>query len=328
FEATGWGDEVSLDQVWGSIEAVVPRAELRAAVAAIFDIAPPAAADPDGEWRAELVDRIATVRGFLPRLTEVIDFDASAEGVPVLQAMRELPTLLAAKPTKRIPAGQLAADRIVDDLVAGSWRRLVYRPDLPEGVVDRPAYVFCILEQFHRHLRRRDIYATASTRWRDPRAQLLAGAAWENARGPTLTALQLPERPDELLAEHAQAVNATYRDVAAHLAGNAAASVDEEGRLHVERIQAVPDLPSLVDLRRRVEGMLPSVDLPEIVLEVMTWEPGFVDAFTSVSGGEPRLTDLHVTIAAVLTAHALNLGYGPIVQPGRPPAPTARSRPA
>jgi len=40
-------------------------------------------------------------------------------------------------------------------------------------------------------------------------------------------------------------------------------------------------------------------------------QPGFVEAFTAVSGGRTRLGDLHVTIAAALTAHALNVGYSP-----------------
>ena len=59
--------------------------------------------------------------------------------------------------------------------------------------------MFCVLTQFHRHLRRRDIYAEASARWRDPRAQLLDGEAWANAKGPVLTALSLPEVPGDLL---------------------------------------------------------------------------------------------------------------------------------
>jgi hypothetical protein len=36
------------------------------------------------------------------------------------------------------------------------------------------------------------------------------------------------------------------------------------------------------------------------------------------SGGQTRLADLHVTIAACLTAHALNIGYSPIVRKGVP----------
>jgi hypothetical protein len=72
----------------------------------------------------------------------------------------------------------------------------------------------------------------------------------------------------------------------------------------VERLTAIPEPPSLVDLRRRVAAMLPEVDLPELILEVMAWQPGFVEAFTSAgaAGGRARLADLHVTVAACLTA--------------------------
>ena len=64
--------------------------------------------------------------------------------------------------------------------------------------------------------------------------------------------------------------------------------------------------------------MLPRVELPEVILEVMSWQPGFVQAFTAVSGGRSRLKDLHVTIAACLTAHAMNIDFDPIVKPGVP----------
>jgi hypothetical protein len=62
--------------------------------------------------------------------------------------------------------------------------------------------------------------------------------------------------------------------------------------------------------------MLPRVGLPELILEVMSWQPGFVGAFTAVSGGRTRLSDLHVTIAACLAAHAMNIGFEPIVKHG------------
>lgn len=44
--------------------------------------------------------------------------------------------------------------------------------------------------------------------------------------------------------------------------------------------------------------MLPSVDLPEVLLEVFSWTDA-ADAFTSITGGEARLADLHITIAAL-----------------------------
>ncbi|MGH3155170.1 MAG: hypothetical protein ACRDNF_01130, partial [Streptosporangiaceae bacterium] len=59
-------------------------------------------------------------------------------------------------------------------------------------------------------------------------------------------------------------------------------------------------------------AMLPRADLPEVILEVMTWIPAFTAAFTSASGGRTRLDDLHVSVAACLTAQALNIGYVPV----------------
>ncbi|MGH3755631.1 MAG: transposase [Pseudonocardiaceae bacterium] len=87
--------------------------------------------------------------------------------------------------------------------------------------------------------------------------------------------------------------------------------------MHVQALEAIPDPPSLVDLRRRVNAMLPQVDIGDLILEVMDWHPRMVEAFTSVTGGEARLGDLNVVIAAALTGQALNIGYGPIAKSGQ-----------
>jgi hypothetical protein len=76
--------------------------------------------------------------------------------------------------------------------------------------------------------------------------------------------------------------------------------------------------PSTADLRKRVSAMLPGVDLPEVILEVMGWVPEFTAAFTLASGGQTRLDDLHVSVAAGLTAQALNIGYTPVAKRARP----------
>ncbi|WP_030925454.1 Tn3 family transposase [Streptosporangium amethystogenes] len=81
-------------------------------------------------------------------------------------------------------------------------------------------------------------------------------------------------------------------------------------------MKAIEEPPSLVDLRTRTTAMLPRVELPEAILEVMSWVPELAKAFTAVSGGRSRLKDLPVSIAACLTAHSLNVGYRPIVKKG------------
>ncbi|GLY76063.1 transposase [Actinoallomurus iriomotensis] len=310
-EVTEYGEELSLEQVWESIDAIVPRRDLKAAVAAVTEMVPPPEADDDGPMRALLAERIGTVSGFLKTLTVVIEFGATAEAARVLEATQTLPRLLDGRKKKVTQAD------IDPGLVGGSWKRLVFRAGPHGSTVDKNAYTMCVLTQFHRHLKRRDIYAEASARWRDPRAQLLAGVAWEAAKGPALTDLGLPEDPSSLLAEHAMILHMALMDVAGQItAGGAEASVDDEGRLHVAKLQALPEPPSLIDLRKRVVGMLPLVDLPELLLETMDRVPAFTRAFTSTAGGTSKLADFEISVAACLTASALNIGYAPVTKSG------------
>lgn len=313
-EASEWGVPVSLDVVWDAIENVVSRSELRAAVEHVAEVLPPPDADPDGEWRERLLARYPAVRGFVPMLCRVIEFDATAEAAPVLAALQALPDLLETRASVRVPTGFLDARRVEVDLVpAGWWRRLVFPTGRPEGTVDRAGYVFWVLEQFHRHLTRRNIFAANSTRWAHPRAQLLSGRDWQAAKGPALNALQLPENPAPLLTAEAGELDEAWRLTAAAITEQGEIAVDGDGRLHAAKLDAVPDPPSLTDLRARLEAMLPRVDLPELILEVVSWQPGFLDAFTLASGGSTRLSDLNVILTAALCAHALDIGFAPIL---------------
>ncbi len=44
-------------------------------------------------------------------------------------------------------------------------RAVFANADLPQGAVDRDAYVVCVLEALHRALAVRDVFATPSLRW-------------------------------------------------------------------------------------------------------------------------------------------------------------------
>ena len=122
-------------------------------------------------------------------LTSAIEFGADPEAAPILAAMASIPALLERRGT--VMTGDIDA-RVVNS----PWKRLVFAGGAGEpGVIDRNAYVFCVLTQFHRHLKRRGIYAPASTRWTDPRAALLTGASWAANKDRVLTA-QSADRPD------------------------------------------------------------------------------------------------------------------------------------
>lgn len=221
-----------------------------------------------------------------------------------------------------MPKGWLDARKVDIALVPkGWWDRLVFPKDRPEGCADRNAHVFCVLELFHEGLKRRDIFARTSDRFADPRARLLSDDAWDAVKQPVLSALLLTEDPAELLQAHAADLHEAWQATAAGLDANTSLSADTAGRLHLSKDDALEDRPSLTDLKTRLEAMIPRVDLSEQILEVMSWRPQFPAASTSVTGGASRLADLHVSVAALLTAHSLNVGLSPVIDAGVP-APT------
>jgi TnpA family transposase len=313
-EAREWDATVTIDVLWDAIENVASHAQLLVSVANIHQILPPDA-DPDGEWRSALMSRYPLVRKFLRVLAETIEFGATTDAAPVLDAVKALPALLEVGPTKRIPAGFLDARKVAIEVVTPGWRELVLRRGRPPETVDRVAYVFCVLDQFHQRLRRRDIFAAASSRWADPRAQLLSGQAWESVRESLMDSLQLPEDPDALLTQCAAELDAMWRHMAAR-AQDGDITVDGNGRVHAAALRAIPEPPTLIELRRRCKAMMPRVDIGELILEVMGWHPQFTAAYTHVSGGARISEDLDITLAAVLTAQSLNVGWGPVVTPG------------
>ncbi|MGX9891389.1 Tn3 family transposase [Streptomyces sp. NPDC002276] len=295
----------TLTAMWERIEEVVPREELAAAIAALFELAPPIDSDADEAWRTMLVTRFPTVRPFLALLVQVVDFGATPEGLPVLNALKSLPDLMGRK--------KVSPDEIDTSLLTGSWRRLVLSaPHMEPGTVDWKAYVFCVLESFHRLLRRREVFAKNSSKWGDPRAKLLDGEAWEQVRPTVLASLNLPGEAGEHLAARAALLDGTYREVAGRVPANSQIVFDDDGRLHFAALEPEPEPASLLDLRKAVEAMMPRVDLPEVLLEVFSWT-GADQAFTSITGGEARLRDLHVTVAALLVAHSCNVGYTPVI---------------
>ena len=97
FDSDGWGgedEEPRVAEVWEAIEAIVSRAELRAALVVVNDSVPPLTR-PTRTTRALSWSPVHHMSGFLELLPGVIEFGANAEGAAVLAAMKGLPDMLA-----------------------------------------------------------------------------------------------------------------------------------------------------------------------------------------------------------------------------------------
>lgn len=228
-----------LAAVCAAIIGKVSRAELEAAVAAVTQTTQPQV----DTHLADLLARYSTVRRFLPALLTTMTFQAAPGGVDQLAAF----TALAALEGRRT----IRAQEVPLTLATGPWQRRCTNPD---ATLNRPAYTFLVLERLREALRRRDVYAPGSTRWGDPRAQLLTGPAWEAARPQVTQSLALPLDPGAKLTTLAAELDGAYRAVASRLADNDAVRIetaDGRDRVVLTPLDRLEEPASLLRAARR-----------------------------------------------------------------------------
>lgn len=241
----GLPPEIDPVAAWAQLASVIDREQLAAAVATVQEFAPDAVDDAASGQRREMLKRYATVRPFLAMLSVVLPMASTDAGRPALMAVQGVADLFG---RKRLRRGD-----VIEAVVTGSWRRFVFTVDPSRAggeVVDLRAYVLCVLDGLYRALRRRDVYAVGSVRWGDPRANLLEGAAWEQARPQVLTALRLTDPATSHLSGLAGRLDAAYLELARRLgpAGDrdpdspVRLEPDRSGkfRLHLAPLEAVP----------------------------------------------------------------------------------------
>nr|WP_174505166.1 hypothetical protein [Streptacidiphilus carbonis] len=190
------GADLDTAALWRALEDVASRAAVNNAVRVVEQLVPEDNGSAEIALRGQLATRYNTVRPFLALLGESDALGAAQGGRRVLKAVRRLPVLVRRKVGQR----PLLPKEIDAELVPPAWKKAVYsNAALPEGAVDRDAYVVCVLEQLHRALTQHDVFAAPSNRWSDPRARLLDGAQWEAVREDVLAGLSLTEPIEEHL---------------------------------------------------------------------------------------------------------------------------------
>jgi TnpA family transposase len=315
---------IMLRHAWMTISATLSDLEvdLRELVVTSMDIAAidnaanvvgEIAREPDEDFQQELADRYATIRRFLPRLLKVITFGtSSAHGRHVLAALEFLRTI-----DKR--RGPIASSQVPAAFLPAAWHRRAF-PTEGElaGQFDKRAYTVAAAERLRECLRRHEMFVPGLHKWGDPTAGLLDGTAWDKARPQICRDLGLSPEPGVDLGRWAARLDTAYRQLADGLADNPSVRIeDRDGRDHLvlTGLDRLGEPDSLTGLRADVDARIPIVDLPEALLEVHSWT-GCLDHFTHVSDTTSRKQDMTISVAAALTASAMNVGMRPMVQEG------------
>lgn len=289
--------EIEEDYLRNAIFAQIPPEKLAEALSNVESLV------PDDIYYNELEKRYRSLRIFIPSLLKHISFGASPAGEPVVVAYEWLKTHeQRIKPQPEAPR----------NVITKAWLRYVLDND---DNLNIKAYTLCVFDELRKALRRRDIFVSPSWRYADPRAGLLQGDEWENARTMVCRSLGLSSEPYDTLSALASELDQTYRAVAARLPDNPHVRFEEKNdkiELILSPLDSLDEPESLIKLREWVVARMPVVDLPEILLEISA-RTKFTDAFTHISERGSRVQDLSTSLCAVLLAEACNTGPGPLI---------------
>jgi TnpA family transposase len=263
----------------------------------------------------QLIDHYSQMRRFLPMLLQTIKFHSHASPDPVLEALAFL--------RWRENNPEVPMEKAPLAVVTKNWQKLVLSEEIP----DHRFYALCALERLQDGLHRRDIFLPKSERWGNLRAKLLQGEEWRQARPNVCRALNRQADGEQEVRQLALQLDEAFRQAAEVVADSTEARVEKKKgreRLCVSPLDKLDEPESLVDLRRRVDALIPRVDLPEALLEVQGWT-GFIDEFDHFhSDRGTQVDDLVTSVCAVLTAEACNIPLEPVVRNDVPALTYAR----
>ncbi|MEU0428863.1 Tn3 family transposase [Streptomyces canus] len=283
------------DSTRAVLETVADRDTLLRAAKNLLEYMPAQDSDTHEARRAKALERFRDVRTFVPVLVGRVRFGARPAGQAALTALHALPPLLDREDVR--------LDDIDSRLLKGSWKRLVEgEPEQSDGAVNLAAYALCVVETFHRHLCKREIFVQGCSRWGDLLARLLSGEVWAQARPSLLTSLDLPEAPGAYLDRAGRSLHAGLVRVASRMPEGAQITLGS-GDLALPKGR--PPRPS--SLSRQVEKMLPKVELPQVVLDVLS-RTGGIAAFTTRNGNPSPYPEFELSVAAVMVAYGCNIG--------------------
>ena len=295
-------DDLPLDQWREALFERLPRADLEAAMAEIDAVARPNDVRP----YQELLRRWRRARKLFFNIVTRIETGFSPNAEPLDEAIRYL---------KGVANWSNAAMRDAPaQAVPKSWGAHVLDED---GRVGNPkAYVFAIIDTWRMALKRRDVFVKPGIRYGDPRRGLLDGATWQESKLMVCRALNRSLDAKAEIDSLSSLLDETFRQVAARAPTNPdlrIETVEGKSELVVTPLDKIVDSESLRFLRASVQGRMPKVGMPDVLLETMA-RTGFAQAFTHLSERQARIEHFDISLCAALIGEACNIGLEPMVR--------------
>jgi TnpA family transposase len=250
----------------------------------------------DDDYFDLLADRYSHLRQFAPSLLSAFNFRSSDVDQELVAAI-ELVHQLNVSGRRKVPEDAPVS------FVPARWRTYVIDDD---GRIDRRFYELCVLWELRAALRAGDVWVEGSRRYADPDTYLIPRAEWPAKRTEACRLIGAPENGAERLRERQVELESILARLDRGFPKNDYVRLVGDD-LTVAPVRGEDPPESAEQLRDQIVERLPTVDLPELLIEVDRWI-GFTRAFQHAGGAEPRTKDLITHLHAAIFAQACNFG--------------------
>ena len=251
--------------------------------------------DVAGDAYLSLVSRRYTqLRKFAPLLLSTFSFHA-ADDTNLLEALDALRELNDAG-TRLLPADAPIG------FASKRWRRHM----LDDGRIDRHAWEMCLLIELRGTLRGANVWVDHSRRYRNPSDYLLQTERWERLRPEFTASTGISLDPNVRLDELDGEINGHLEQLDTVLEGAESVRIDD-GKLVVPPLSAEELPPGTEELKDLVDGLMPHIDLVDLVVEVDSWTD-FRSTLTHVDNATTRSENHPERLLAGIVAHGCNFG--------------------
>lgn len=246
------------------------------------------------------------VRQFAPAVLDSLGFRSNKPDNALLAAISVLRKLNDSK-SRKVPA-----DAPLEFVPAG-WLPYVLsaghtvrngKGAIP--TIDRHQWELCLLWELRGALRSGDVWVEGARRYANPQSFLIPEQQWPSLKPEVRLLTGVPSDG----AEHLRACREEMENTMSRLK----ITVFRGGKVQVQENKLVfsrsgsDELPESVKaLGKEVSGMLPKVELTDLIVEVDRWTH-FLSRLTHAAGSEPRTPDLRVHLYAAILAQATNIG--------------------
>ena len=254
----------------------------------VEDVARRASGSPlrAGRFFDHLDRRYAWLRQFTPAVIDAFKFCARPTDPDLVDAVAVLSEL-----------NRTGRRKVPDDAPTGfatrRWQRQIQTDD---GSIDRHRWEMATIYELRDRLRSGDIWVDGANRYADPEGLVLSEVRFVDVRadfhrltGTATTAVA-----------HLDKTRVAIRERAVRLEGRLGDGIDiTEGKPTLTPLTSERD-PRTESIRSAIAGVLPRVDLADVLIEVDSW-CHYTDQFIHATGATPRSVEHHKLLyAAVL----------------------------